>query len=352
MKVAQVINSLDTGGAEKLTIDLSNQIQNKVSKLDIIILKKTESIFDTGSLNIIYLGNYNLYNPIYIFKLIKLLGRYDLIHAHLFPTLYWVVIAKILSFTKAKLIYTEHSTTNKRRRNLFFKLTDRIIYSFVDHIICITQASKDTLSKHLNISNKMVVINNAIRLKKYKEVDGNFNFFLENFKLIQVSSFREQKDQMTLLKAMTLLPATIKLILVGDGRLKSQHKLYVKDNSLDDRVIFLGNRKDIPELLNFSDIVIQSSHYEGFGLTAVEGMAAGKPVIASDVDGLNEVVKDYGLLFQKGNYKELADLILKLQSDKVFYNKIKNRCQKRSKDFSIEKMAKVYLELYQNVLNN
>jgi len=352
MKIAQVINSLDTGGAEKLTLELSCQIQNKFSKLDIIVLKKSKSIFDLNGLNIIYLGDNILYNPIYIFKLIKHLRQYDLIHAHLFPTLYWVVIAKILSFPKPKLIYTEHSTSNKRRHNFFFQLADRIMYSFVDRIICITKSSKKALGMHLNRTNKMIVINNSIRLEDYKDVNNNFKFFQENFRLIQISSFRKQKDQMTLLKAMNLLPETITLILVGDGQLKSQHEKYVNEHGLEGRVIFLGNRKDIPELLNYCDVVIQSSHYEGFGLTAVEGMAAGKPVIASNVDGLNEVIKDYGLLFQKGNYEELANLILKLQSDRLFYKKIMKRCQNRSKDFSIEKMAEDYLVLYEEVLND
>ncbi|WP_019037075.1 glycosyltransferase family 4 protein [Psychroflexus tropicus] len=346
MKIAQVVNSLDTGGAEKLTIDFSRQLLEKAKHVDLIVLKKTKSIFDLRGLNIKFLSNHSLYNPIYIFKLVKHLKSYDLIHAHLFPTLYWVVLAKLFSFSTAKLVYTEHSTSNKRRHKFIFKILDRIIYSFIDEIICITEASRIELNKHLSRTNNIAVVKNAIILENYSKQSSYFDFFKDSFRLIQVSSFREQKDQMTVLRAMMLLPNSIKLILVGDGPLKYSHQKFVKENNLSDRVVFLGNRKDVSELLGYSDIVIQSSHYEGFGLTALEGMAAGKPVVASNVEGLNEVIGNYGILFEKGNHRELSKLVMNLYSDNEYYRKIKTNCLLRSKHFSIEKMTEEYIKIY------
>jgi glycosyltransferase involved in cell wall biosynthesis len=350
MKIAQIINTLDTGGAEKLTVELTSQLKHSVDKIDIVVLKKSKTIFNTNGLNIIYLGNYSLYNPLYILELIKILKKYDVANGHLFPTLYWLVVAKIISFSKVKLVYTEHNTSNRRRGNLVFKYFDHFIYSFIDHVICITESTKNNISQHLNRTKNISVINNAIDLDKFQGVTiPNYDFFKTDFKIIQISSFRAQKDQMTALKAMKLLPHKIKLILVGDGPLREHHEKFVIDNKLNNRVIFLGNRADIPELLSFSQVVVQSSHYEGFGLTALEGMAANKPVVSSNVNGLNEVVANYGILFKPGDHLDLSKKILKLYKDDDYYDQVQKKCFGRSKDFSIVTMSNNYLKLYKSL---
>lgn len=352
MKIAQVINSLETGGAEKLILELSKELKLNEIESDIIVLKKTESIFDLKELNIIVLSSVSVYNPIYLFKIRKHLKSYDVIHCHLFPTLYWVVFAKIISFSKVKLVFTEHSTDNRRRSMLLLKLVDRYVYSFIDQIVCITNATKDNLFRHLSVDKNISVVSNAIDLKVFKKNYVEKTFFdKSDFNIIQVSSFRKQKDQKTLIKALEILPLKFKLILVGDGRLLEDHKNYVSKKNLSQRVIFLGNRSDIPEILQSSDLVVQSSHYEGFGIAALEGMAASKPVIASDVEGLREVVSGYGLLFKKGDHKQLAELIFKLSKDSGFYSFVQEKCLKRSKDFSIQKMTKDYIKIYKRLLN-
>jgi glycosyltransferase involved in cell wall biosynthesis len=352
MKIAQVINSLDTGGAEKLTIELSKELKYNEIDSDIIVLRKTESIFDLKDLNIAFLGCKSVYNPVYLFKIRRYLKSYDVIHCHLFPTLYWVVFAKIISFSKVKLVFTEHSTDNRRRSKFILKLVDRFVYSFINQIVCITNATKDNLFKHISVDKNISVINNAVDLKLFEKTYVQKTFFgKSDFIIIQVSSFREQKDQKTLIKALEILPVKFKLILVGDGSLIEDHKEYTNNNHLSQRVAFLGNRSDIPEILQSSDVVVQSSHYEGFGIAALEGMAANKPVIASDVEGLREVVSGYGLLFKKGDHKQLAELILKLNNDSGFYSLIQEKCFGRSKDFSIQKMTKDYIKIYKRLLN-
>src|SRR5690606_16281012 len=89
------------------------------------------------------------------------------------------------------------------------------------------------------------------------QVNKTYNYFSKSdFILIQVSSFREQKDQETLIKSLLHLPNNIKLLLVGDGKLRSEKESLVENLGLTNRVLFLGNRKDIPELLHYSDVCI------------------------------------------------------------------------------------------------
>lgn len=357
MKVLQIITSLSIGGAEKLIIDSVPLYQNKTISMDVLCLSNTrtpfwENLEKSSNSKVTGLTSGSIYNPYLIFKIIPYLKKYDIIHLHLFPTLYWVVIAKWISFSNVKLIYTEHSTNNRRRDLLLFKLIDRIIYNKLDKIVCITVGVKNNLEKHLKFKKNISVVNNGIDIKKFNSASKkeDFDFFKkEDFKLIQVSSFRKQKDQATLIRSLKLLPENVKLILVGQGALIDQNKDLVIELSLQERVVFLGNRYDIPELLQYSDVVILSSEYEGFGLAIVEGMASFKPVIASDIDGIKEIVKGHGLLCEKGNEKELARLINRLFQDEEFYQKNAEQCLARSNEYSIDKMIDRYIKIYKSL---
>ena len=111
----------------------------------------------------------------------------------------------------------------------------------------------------------------------------------------------------------------------------------------------MGIRNDIPQLLKASDIVVMSSHWEGFGLAAVEGMAAGKPVLASDVDGLAQVVEGAGILFPQGDAETLAGMIQNLMKDHLYYQQVAERCLQRASDYDIQRTVNGYEEIYNTV---
>ncbi|GIJ93926.1 glycosyltransferase [Capnocytophaga stomatis] len=353
MKVLHAITTLSMGGAEKLIAESISIYQKKGINTDVLILKKGKNSllenFKTKG-NAFFLSKGSVYNPFLILKIVPFLKKYDIIHIHLFPTLYWFVIAKILAFSKTKLIFTEHSTSNRRRNIYIFKFIDRIIYSFLEHIICISDATKENLVKHLNHKkNNISVIYNGINLERFSKInkENNYSFFEEeSIILIQVSAFRAEKDQQTVIKSMTQLPEKVKLLLVGEGPLKFHNEELSKKLGLENRIKFLGIRNDIPELYNYSDICILSSHYEGFGLAIVEGMASKKPSIASNVDGLRQIVEGYGLLFRKGDSKHLSEQILYLSNNKEAYGKIAERCYFRAQHFDINKMVDENIKIY------
>ena len=192
----------------------------------------------------------------------------------------------------------------------------------------------------------MSSIENALHYNKadlVKNIDNNAIL------VCMAARFTEQKDQPTLIKAISKLPENIHLILLGEGKLKDFNENLAKNLNISHRVHFLGFRSDIPQILKTVDIVVLSSHWEGLCLAAVEGMAAVKPVIASRVEGLFEVVSGYGLLFEEGNVDELASLIRRLTEDEQFYSEIAQSCKKRSKEFSIQKTVDNLLNIYRKV---
>lgn len=359
MKVLQVTNSLMSGGAEKLVVDTSIRYKQRGIDVDILLLDGTrtpffESLDDHKDIKIISLGNTaNIYRPSNIFKIKKYLNEYDIIHVHLFPALYWVGIANFLKRKKHTVVVTEHNTTNRRRKLLAFKLLDRFVYKQFDKIITISNAVDESLKSHLGKRfQNYTKIYNGINLKVIEEAvpypKSELGYSNDDILLIQVASFTAQKDQGTAIKAMLDLPKSYKLLLVGKGPLKEQYIQQVKELDLEDRVEFLGVRSDVPRLLKSVDLVLLSSHYEGLSLSSVEGMASGKPFIATNAPGLTEVVEGAGVLFKDQDHKELLVKIKELIDQPDYYKEVVINCVERSKQFDIELMVGNYIKLYKS----
>jgi glycosyltransferase involved in cell wall biosynthesis len=360
MKVLTIINSLATGGAEKLILDVIPAF-NKRFKNDVLLLKESNAPFEQKlkedkSVAIFSTNLKSEYNPLHIFKIIPYLKKYDIIHVHLFPTLYWVGIAKVISFSKVNLVFTEHNTSNRRVDKWCFKLIDTFIYFNYKKIISISPKVYEMIIDKIKIKHEKVIsINNGIHLNTIsKATPYNKSIISELIKntdkiLIQVSRFEIQKDQKTLIKTLQLLEDSVKLILIGEVVLKQECMQLVEKLQLTKRVFFLGIRMDVPQLLKTADIVVLSSHYEGMSLSSIEGLASGKPFIASDVPGLTEVVQGAGLLFEDNDEVGLANHIKKLLSDENYYNQIATQCQERAKAYDIEIMIEKHITLYKSL---
>jgi glycosyltransferase involved in cell wall biosynthesis len=362
MKVLHVINSLATGGAEKLILETFPLYKEKGLEIDVLVLNGLESPFikqlnKLNCCNIYSLKFKSVYNPMAIFKIIPYLRNYNLIHVHLFPAQYWVVFAKLLSFSKVKLLFTEHSTYNRRREIRSFKFLDRIIYSFFNRVICITNEVKDNLQKHIHSNvNNLLVIENGVNIAILKSTNSysknqiHKEVHEDDVLIIQVSGFRDSKDQPTLIQAMSFLPNNYKLLLVGEGIMRKKCEALTQELQLQKRVLFLGIRMDVPQLLKTADISVLSSHWEGFGLVAIESMASGKPLIVSDVPGLSGVVAGAGILFEHGNSLLLANEIKNLIDNPDYYESVVTACQERANQFDIKIMVDKHIQLYDTII--
>ncbi|WP_343610250.1 glycosyltransferase family 4 protein [Chryseobacterium oranimense] len=358
MKILHVINSLEAGGAEKLLVDIVPFLVNKGNKVDVLLLNGKKASFyeelEKQKLARIFFLGKSYHNPLYILKIISYLSKYDIVHVHLFPSMYIVALAKMLSFKNTNLIFTEHSTSNKRLNKIILRPVERFIYSFYKKIICITPEVKEQLRSKLNLdSKKLIVIENGVNIEKIQAATEakrkEFGYITSDKLLIMVAAFREGKDQDTVIKTLKILPDDYKLILVGDGNRKSKLENLVEVLNLKNRVNFLGFRSDIYSLYKMSDIAILSSYWEGFGLVAVEAMASGTPMIASNVSGLNNVVRGGGILFQTENTEELKKNILDLIKSPELYNRISIAGIEKSKNYSLDKTVQKLLNLYNQI---
>ena len=265
-----------------------------------------------------------------------------------------VSLAKIISGKNHKLVYTEHNTSNKRRNHPFFKFIDRVLYKNYNKIISISDSVDMSLKKHLGEKFKNILkIYNGIDLKEINDAKqyskAELNIPEDSKLIIQISSFTAQKNQETLINALKYLPENVYLLLVGDGSLKIKNKALSEALNLSERVRFLGIRNDVPRLLKSVDAVVLSSNFEGLSLSSIEGLASGKPFLASNVPGLSEVVLDYGILFENNNSEELAVFLKKALFNTKYAKEVSEKCELRSKEFDINNMVSHYIKLYKSL---
>lgn len=349
MKVLHVISSLEIGGAQRLLSDLLPIQKQQGIDVSLLVLKSedndfTQKVQDAG-VPIISLNVKSFRNPFLAFKVRSIIKDYDVVHAHLVHALY--VCSLAARGLKIKLIYTEHSTSNNRRGKAYVRPIEKFIYGRYNKLISISQQTQDALQDWLQSNDdRFIVINNGVDTKAFanihKEVIPN--------SLIMVSRFASSKDQETVIRAMKELDEDVTLRFVGDGENLEHCKKVANDIGVSGRVQFLGARSDVAELIAESYIGIQSSNWEGFGLTAVEIMASGKPVVATSVNGLKQVVEGAGILFNVGDKKTLAENIKKIINDKVLYDETVKKCHNRAMLYDIRKTAQHYIEIYKGQL--
>ncbi len=358
IKVLHIIGNLEAGGAEKLlveTLPLLNAKKGITASLLLFDGKQTpfKKMLLQSGVTVDSLGR-NVFSPKYVFKLIPYLKLYDIVHVHLFPALYLVVLAKIVSFAKVKLVFTEHNTENKRMNNPKLRFLERFFYSFYTRIICISDAVHYALVSKLNVPNqKLVTIQNGVNLNEINKaipyLRNNFGFLSSDKLMIMTASFRIQKDQHTLIRSLLKLPANYKLLLIGEGENLEECKQLVFSLSLEKRIFFLGLRTDVYSVIKMCDVAVLSSHWEGFGLVAIESMACGIPTIVSDVPGLAQVVGDGGMLFEKGNDTDLADKILKITSNSEDYLYYVSKGRHKASKYDINLVVENQISLYYKI---
>lgn len=141
-------------------------------------------------------------------------GNYDIVHTH--NTACHLFGAMCLTPRRTRMVTTEHNTTNSRRGNGVLKLTDRMMYSAYDKIVCVSDLTMKALSEYLGgkIADKCEVITNGIDLDKYNGNIGKINPE-GDVVVTMVAGFRKQKDHVAALRAFAILPDNFKLVFVG-----------------------------------------------------------------------------------------------------------------------------------------
>ena len=361
MKILQIIFSLSSGGAEKISVDLSNELSKNHEVYFCVILRESQKLsFFKQALNknikYINLGCSKGINFRTFFSAFEIINRIrpDIIHLHLNTILYFYLPALFYK-SQIKFIHTLHNIAPKtirfgwqKKLNIFF-YSRRIIIP-----IAISQKCKDSFVQFYGI-NQVDLIENGVSKPKHSINFENVKLELESFKhsyddliLIHVARFSEQKNQKLLIDSFNkLIDNNIGAILIvlgsGFNSVESQNLKRLNQN----RIYFLGAKQNVCDYLFNSDVFVLTSLWEGLPISLLEALSCGVIPICTPAGGIPDVITEEALGyvsrdFTKDEYfKSLSKCLLNIENfDRTHLVKYFDL------NFSIRNCANNYLMCY------
>lgn len=299
------------------------------------------------------------------FKLRKAFREHNIRIVHLrgWPTLIEGILGSKLANAK-KIIYGFHGksydelSSYKRRRHY----AEKIGIMLVDKVITLAEPMKEELCARFGVNSDMVqIIHNGVNIEHFshrediKETKRELGIEEDDFVIGSVGRLDPVKNYITLIQAFELFTDKFiksKLIIVGDGSERSLLKKAVSGTRVSNNIIFAGYQSSVRRFLQIMDIYVQTSLYEGFSNTIVEAMAAGLPVIATDVGGNRVLIDDgiNGFLIRPKQPDILFSKLSALKNDISLLRDMSQRCRQSTREkYSLERMIKEYDRCYNNL---
>ncbi|MCK9555907.1 glycosyltransferase [bacterium] len=366
-KIVHIINSMDLGGNERL-------LETILDKIDKSAFVNTVVFLDRGQDKSSYLrdsaknkgaechtipmrGNFDVSAFKRLINTIKKISP-DIVHTHLvLSQVYGRLAAK---FAGVKKIISSEQNIYSYKSRVPFRFLEKYLAGFTTRIVACSCGVKDYLINRVGINkDKVIVIYNCIdetllgrepapAAVEKNEIPGN-----PGGKLIvgSLGHLHKQKGYDCLIDAVKVITAAVPGIIFligGTGPLKDHLEAKIKAGGMTNHIRLTGFVKDSAAFMDMLDIFVMPSLWEGFGISALEAIAAGKPVVVSDVAGLNEIIEnnESGLFAEPGNHLDLAEKLSVLALDGEKRRYLAENARKRAKDFSCGKIIPLFEKLY------
>jgi glycosyltransferase involved in cell wall biosynthesis len=366
VNILHVISTLHVGGVEnQLAIILGKYDRKKLSPLVCSLSDKGEigrEIEESGieviSLN--KLGHrFNWTTVRDIYNLIKArdvkIVRTHQYHANLYGRLAaWLA--------KVPCVVASVHNVYTRDRKLHRRIINKFLSGFTDRVVAVSEAVKRDILKYDHLmDDKVTVIYNGIDTQRFSDTNRNsmraaLGISPEAQVIGTVGRLTIQKGQKYLLDAVAMLRKKfpqIALLIVGDGPMRDELSNHIKALGIDKNAILVGTRRDIPRLLSAMDIFVLPSLWEGSPNALIEAMAAGKPVIATDIPPIREIINldKVGILVPVEDSKAIASSIELLFNSKTLAETFGKSAKERVfSDFAMNITVNKYVNLFEHIL--
>lgn len=360
--VMQLIAALEFGGAERLAATICSSLPKDrfVTSICGFMGKEGALVEDLRRDGIPYFyldaahcGKMELFRKLYRMlreqkiDILQIHGSYSLLNCFLPAKLAGV-----------KIVYTEHAKQTISDLRLARFAATYFPYG-IAKVVCVSENLRTFFLDVLGVAEKRLqVIHNGIDTERFRTERLPFPENVPTRIIGCIARLTEAKDHGNLLEAFSLLVqsfSNVRLVLVGEGEMRRVIERKISDLGLERFVEMLGNRSDIPGLLAGLDIFVLPSKREGFPVSILEAMAAGRPVVATDVGGVCEVISsgENGLIVPPNDFKSLANALFILldNPEKAIAMAIKGR-NTVAKSFSVESMMNCYSNLFDEIGRN
>jgi glycosyltransferase involved in cell wall biosynthesis len=284
----------------------------------------------------------------------------DIIHSQYLRENYIALFSRFFN-PHVKVIYTNHFILNN---NIILRVCNFFLSRLQAGIIAVCNPGRKMMEKNLVDPEKITVIFNGVDpmywgTREVSTLKTEFGIKDNEIVLLCGSRFAYDKGHEYLVKAIAELKKIaegrgFKFLLANDGPFLEARKQQVKEIGIEDVVIFTGQRKDIKNLYDGSDIYVNSSWHEALSFAIIEAMADGLPVVATRMGGNTDIIDDEyknGILVEYGNEKELADVLLKLiENEELRAEIIANGHRAIQEKFNLDIMALKTYNLYKKTV--
>jgi glycosyltransferase involved in cell wall biosynthesis len=370
--ILQLIGSFHQGGSERQAVQLTSLLHSdKNFKIFVATLNKDGVLLDEiARLDLSEIPEFKLtsfYDKNFfeqIRKCVRFLreNNIEIIHTHDFYT-------NIFGMAAARLAGTRFKVASKREtggmRSKAQRFVEKLAFRQADKIVANSKAVKDYLTSEGISPEKIELIYNGLDLERFKTLATDkrqicqkiglpFNESIKFVTLVANLRHRVKNQPMFLRAAQKVIRKfpNVHFVLAGEGELKAELEKLAEDLKVRQNTHFIGLCREIPELLYVSYTCVLTSFYEGFSNSILEYMAAGKPVVATNVGGANEAIieNETGFLVEPDDDDALANRLLELLQDEEKARKFGLAGKKIAAErFSCERQLQLTLKLYQTV---
>ena len=371
--IAHVVYRLDTGGMERVLVTVINQTKLRYRHAVICLdgFGALRNQIEDANVPCLALNKRPGKDWRCYFRLWKALRKLkpDLVHSYNFGALDAAPVAKLAGVRRTVHAERGRDARDPHGENRKYRYLRRLLSPFIDRFLTVSRDLQDWLTDRVGIDpSRVEFIANGIDPANYVVASGKnaarpiLGDFAPPGTIVigSVGRLDPVKDQAGLISAFELLreslPETrefLRLVIVGEGTQRSVLEAKITQLGLSDHVCLLGNRDDVPQILPEFDIFALSSIAEGMPGVLLEAMAAGLPVVATDVGGVSEVVSASmtGLLVTAGNPQALAKALAEYVSDETLRLRHGQAGRERVETgFSLDDMMSAYIALYDELL--
>lgn len=325
-RVLHVINSLATGGAETL---LANSLApgglNEHTENFLLYFNKSSGLLNLvdKSVTVIclnYTGGFDIFRLLKAIRKTIVKNRIDIVHTHLTPA---GVYTHLVCPRNVPHVHTIHSTYSMEKETRWFmRFIDRHFFLKRKscNVITLSDYTKTDFLKSLHFKGRLFVLNNFVADRYFDLPRKQYHYFDKKLHLVAVGVLKKLKNFEYLLEVFSYLTdREIYLDIYGDGN-KEHYEKVIKNKNL--KIKMMGRVDDVSHVIQNYDLFIMPSKFEGYPLAVFEAIAAGVPVMLSDIEPLKEIVKENALYFKLDDAGSTAEKLLAVQQNLRGINKM------------------------------
>jgi glycosyltransferase involved in cell wall biosynthesis len=364
MKILMLIDTIGpgVGGGERMAMGLATELAGRGESVVLCVTRGSTAAdrapFERAGVRILSLNRRGRLQLSAFRELLRLMREeeFEVLHAHKFGSNVWGVLFGRLR--RVPVIVAQEQTWSYEG-NLPRKLIDWVIGRLASSFVSVSSLDRERMIAIEHVpAEKVIVIPNAFVPRpdvKLGDLRSELGIGADVPIVGTAAVLRPQKALDVLLEAFARVAAgnsEARLVIAGDGECRDELEARAAELGITARTDFLGMREDVETLLAAFDVAVMSSDFEGTPLFALECMAAGTALVATEVGGLPDLVEDgsSALLVPRRDPAALATAISAVLDDPELRRRIADAASERAREFTMERTADRFLSLYRSLL--